>query len=538
MSDSSPTAALESQDTGNRLAAIDIGSNSVRLVVAQAVNSDGYRVLDEERANTRLAADLARTGKLGEEAMADSLEALKNFLTIAAGHGVENTRAIATSAVRDAKNGAEFRQRVQDELGLEIEVISALEEARLAFLSVARAFDVAGKQVAVADIGGGSTEIILASSGMIDEVYATRLGAVRVTEKCKLGEKISESQLKSAAKFVDRQLKKHAKHPSLVPAMLYGTGGTFTAMAAMISAREGQSGAPLYGYRVKRAAVNHLLSDLAGMTLESRSKVAGLNPRRADIIVAGLLVIDRILRHLGVNVVQVHTRGVRDGLLLDMIQAKHCQQQGSRPAPTSAERYAAAEQFAESCGVELPHAHQVARIAGKLLDGLAAPLGFTPADAQLIQVAAVLANVGYLINFDKHHKHSYQLILNSELRGFERHELQLLACIARYHRGSLPKRKHPGYGDLSEADQLRVSKLAALLRLALALDRTHQQQVEDLKCKVTRNQVVIEVAAKENADVDIWAARRKVDLFEKVFRRQVIFTTPSETPTNSATPQQ
>lgn len=528
MADSLPAANSESLDTDNRLAAIDIGSNSIRLVVAQSLTSGSYRVLDEERANTRLAADLARTGKLGDEAMAQSLEALKNFKTIAVGHGAETIRAIATSAVRDAENGAEFCQQVFDELQLKIEVISAREEARLAFLSVARAFDVAGKQVAVADIGGGSTEIILASSGLIDEVYATRLGAVRVTEKCKLGQKITESQLKQAAKFVDKQLKKHARHPSLVPAMLYGTGGTFTAMAAMISAREGEAGTPLYGYRVKRAAVNHLLSDLASMTLESRSKVTGLNPRRADIIVAGLLVIDRIMRHFGVNVVQVHTRGVRDGLLLDMIQSGASTRKYEQRVPTAAERSAAIEHFAENCGVDLRHALQVARIAGQLLQGLSDPLGFTPEDGELLQAAAVLANVGYLINFDKHHKHSYQLILNSELSGFERHELQLLACIARYHRGALPKKKHAGYGDLSEPDQLRVSKLAALLRLALALDRTHQQQVEHLHCKVAHSQVVIEVAAKENADVDIWAARRKVDLFEKVFRRQVVFTTADE----------
>ncbi|MGI9455522.1 MAG: hypothetical protein ACR2NU_03125, partial [Aeoliella sp.] len=268
------------------------------------------------------------------------------------------------------------------------------------------------------------------------------------------------------------------------------------------------------------AAVNHLLSDMASMPLDARARVPGLNPRRADIIVAGLLVIDRIMKHLGVNLVQVHTRGVRDGLLLDMIQVNRGR------AVSAAERKQAVEQFAESCGGDLRHAQQVARIARKLLDELANPLELNPLDGELIEAAALLANVGYLINFDKHHKHSFQLILNSELRGFERHELQLLACIARYHRGGHPKKKHEGYGDLVEADQLRVAKLAALLRLAMALDRTHQQQVENLRCRVTKHQVSIEVEAKENADVDIWAARRKVDLFEKVFRRQVVFTTP------------
>jgi exopolyphosphatase/guanosine-5'-triphosphate,3'-diphosphate pyrophosphatase len=252
------------------------------------------------------------------------------------------------------------------------------------------------------------------------------------------------------------------------------------------------------------------------MPLEKRKRVAGLSPQRADIIVAGLLIIERVMRCLGVNVVQIHTRGVRDGMLLDMIQSSRAQR------VDALQRRQAVEQFAEACGVDLQHACQVSRIATRLFDQLAAPLGFSAADTEILELAAILANVGYLINFDKHHKHSYHLIINSDLPGFERHELQAVALVARYHRGSHPKNKHEGYRDLTADDRQRVGRLAAILRLALALDRTHQQQVEDLHCSVTPSQVVIEVAAKENADVDIWAARRKVDLFERVFRRQVI----------------
>jgi exopolyphosphatase / guanosine-5'-triphosphate,3'-diphosphate pyrophosphatase len=499
-----------------RLGAIDIGSNSVRLVVAQALAAGGYRVLDEERENTRLATDLARTGQLNGEAMEATLATLARFNEIVAGHGAQRIRAIATSAVRDARNGAEFCQRVRDQMGLTIEVISGQEEARLAFLSVARAFDVAGKEVAVVDIGGGSTEIVLASSGLIDEVYATRLGAVRITERCQLADRTGPLEVAAAERFVDKQLKKHARKPPFVPSMLYGTGGTFTAMANILSARVGDIQQPLRGYRVKRAAIHHLLTDLAGMSLEDRTKVPGLNPRRADIIVAGLLIIERVMRHLGVNVVQVHTRGVRDGLLLDMLES------GQQRTVTSDERQAAINQFADSCGVDSVHAMQTARIAAQLFDELAIPLGIDPLGRELLVTSAQLANVGYLINYDGHHKHSYQLILHSELPGFERRQLQLLACIARYHRGRAPKKSHPGYRDLNEADQRLVAQLASLLRLALALDRTHQQQVQHLVGTVSDGQVVLQVAAKHNADVDIWAARRKVDLFERTFGRQVV----------------
>lgn len=499
-----------------RLGAIDIGSNSVRLVVAQALPAGGYRLLDEERENTRLATDLARTGRLASQAVETTLATLTRFHQIATGHAVQRMRAIATSAVRDAENGSEFCRLAEERLGLPVEVISSQEEGRLAFLSVARAFDITGRQVAVVDIGGGSTEIVLASSGLIDRVYATRLGAVRLAEQCGLANRVTELELKVAVQYVDKQLKKRVGKPSLVPSTLYGTGGTFTAIANMLAAREGHTELPLRGYRVKRATIHHLLTDLAAMTLDERTKVPGLNPRRADIIVAGLLVVERALRHLSVNMVQIHTRGVRDGLLLDMLE------EGEPRLISPAERQAAIDQFANNCGIDAAHAQQTAKIAGQLFDELAEPLSIDPRGRDLLMTAAQLANAGYLINYDDHHKHSYQLILHSDLPGFERRELQLLACIARYHRGKRPKKSHPGFRDLAESDQRLVGQLAAILRVALALDREHQQRVQELACSVSNDKVVLRVAAKESAEVDIWAAQRKVDLFERTFARQVV----------------
>jgi exopolyphosphatase/guanosine-5'-triphosphate,3'-diphosphate pyrophosphatase len=511
-------SAPESATTAARIAAIDIGSNSVRLVVAEVLPSGGYRVLDEERENTRLAAALVATGTLDAAAVEATIDALRRFLSIAAGYDVGRIRAIATSAVRDAKNGRDFCRRAKRELKLEVDVISSDEEARLAFLSVARAFDVSGREVAVADIGGGSTEIILASSGLVDQIYTTRLGAVRVTDECDSSRVCTEKHFRQLRKFVDQTLKKEIGKPSFVPSMLYGTGGTFTALASMIMAREGKAGEPMWGFRVTMAQLRHLVADLAQMPLEKRCKVTGLNPARADIIIAGLVIIERIMRHLKVNVVQVHTRGVRDGLLLTMVQ------QEPREAVSPEARNSAVEQFASSCGVDLVHARQVARLAGSLWKQLAGPLKLELADQDLIEAAALVANVGYLINFEGHHKHSYHLILNSELPGFERDQLRLLALAARYHRGSRPKQKHDAYRELSEADQRRVASLAAILRLALALDRTHQQHVEDIRACVANGHVEITVEAHGDAGVDLWAAQRKVELFEQVFDREVVFS--------------
>ncbi len=230
------------------------------------------------------------------------------------------------------------------------------------------------------------------------------------------------------------------------------------------------------------------------------------------------------MRQLHVNVVQVHTRGVRDGLMLTMVQ-----QLPSPPTVPTEDRRAAVEEFAKNCGVNLPHARQVARIAGSLWQQLATPLGLRPDDRELIESAALIANVGYLINFEGHHKHSYHLIVNSELTGFERRQLQILANVARYHRGTRPKQRHENFSELSPEDQKRVSTLAAILRLALALDRTNQQHVDEVRARVSDDVVRIVVQSQGDTEVDLWAAERKVDLFEKVFRRKVRFSARSAT---------
>jgi exopolyphosphatase/guanosine-5'-triphosphate,3'-diphosphate pyrophosphatase len=527
VADSTPSP--DPTPAGQRIAAIDVGSNSIRLVVAEVLTSGGYRVLDEERENTRLAAALSKTGRLDPRAADSSVTVLRNFLSIAAGYGVDQVRAIGTSALRDAEDGPEFCDRVRKELKLSIEVISANEEARLAFLSVARAFDISGRRVAVADIGGGSTEIVLASSGLVDQVYETKLGAVRVAEECGVTGRSTEKRVAKLREFIDRTLKKEIGKPPFVPDMLFGTGGTFTALASIIMARQGMAGQPMWGFRVSRAQIRHLVSDLANMSLERRCKVVGLSPQRADIIVAGLAVIERIMRKLGANVVQVHTRGVRDGLMLTMVggsQTASSVGYGTRsvPATNVEDLRTAVEDFAKSCGVDLPHARQVARIAGSLWQQLAAPLKLRLEDRELIESAALIANVGYLINFDGHHKHSYHLIVNSELPGFERRQLQILANVARYHRGTRPKKRHENFSELSVEDQKRVCELAAILRLALALDRTHQQHVNEVQARVRDDVVRIVVQSQDEANVDLWAAERKVDLFEKVFGRKVSFT--------------
>ena len=507
-----PKQIYFSPEIAHRLAAIDIGSNSVRLMVAEPLRGGNYRILDEEREPTRLGRELSSTGKLPAEAVEQTLAALRRFKQIADGFQVDELRTIATCAVREASNGPEFCRRAKQELGIEIDVISAAREARLAFFSVERAFDLAGKNVVVADIGGGSTELILASGNVIETMFTTPLGAVRLTEMYGNGGAAVEAQYEKLVKAIDQHLRKLVPKPYFAPHLLIGSGGTFTSLAEMIMAVKGQGNLPSRGYTVSHADLSHLLDRLRKMPVKVRRGVPGLNPDRADIIVAGLTIIDRIMRQFQVNLLQVHNRGVRDGLILTMIEKG----QGAQEQDPH-DRQAAIERFAAACGGEPVHGRQVARLAGRIYAQLASIYNLDPAEQTLLESAARLQDVGYLINYDQHHKHSYHLILHSGLAGFAPRELQLIANVARYHRGSKPKKKHANFQQLPPDDQQKVRQMAAILRLAGGLDRSHSGMVRDVHVRKNSECLEMFVAAAENPEVDLWGARRRSKMFQKVF---------------------
>ena len=259
------------------------------------------------------------------------------------------------------------------------------------------------------------------------------------------------------------------------------------------------------------------------MSDKERRNVPGLNADRADIIVAGIAVIDQLMDRLRVNRLRIHTGGVRDGLLLTMMD--------SDDAHASANRMEIAERFARSCRADLDHGKHVASLSGMIFDGLSDELRLKPADRELLQAAAMLQDVGYLINYKQHHKHSYQLIVNSQLPGFRRQELEIIANLARYHRGARPKKKHSNFGKLSKRDQRRVKRLAAILRIAGGLDRGHAQRIEHIDATASDDRVLFKVTANQDPDLELWSARARSELFERVFDRQVVIRTSSATAT-------
>ncbi len=506
-----------SADLACRLAAIDIGSNSVRLLVAEALRGGNYRILDEEREPTRLGRSVSSEGRLDDESMDRTVAALRTFKEIATGYQVTRLRTIATCAVRESRNGPEFCRRVREEVGLEVEVISGEREARLAFASVQHAFDLSGRNTVVADIGGGSTEIVFATGNLIESIFSTPLGAVRLTEQFGLGECCEGSDAARGLERLDEEingvLKKQTTRPLFAPHLLVGCGGTFTTLAELMMAAKRELDVPVAGYTISQAEVHHLLDRLRKVPLRARRSMAGMTPDRADIIIAGLTIVDALMRRFRVNTLAIHTRGVRDGLLREMIEETAVGGEGD----DATHREAAIERLAAACSGEIEHGRTVAALAGRIFEQLAVPLELPPSDRLLLECAARLQDVGYVINYDQHHKHSYHLIRNSRLPGLRPHDIEMIANVARYHRGAHPKRKHENLMRLSSDDQRRVQRMAAILRVAGGLDRSRSQQVRDVFVRIEDGRVILDVVADQNPQVDLWGAERRTDLFEKVY---------------------
>jgi exopolyphosphatase/guanosine-5'-triphosphate,3'-diphosphate pyrophosphatase len=512
-----------SADMACRLGAIDIGSNSVRLMVAEALRGGTYRILDEEREPTRLGKSMSTEGGLDAEAMERTIQALGTFKMIAAGFQVTSLRTIATCAVREARNGPDFCRRVREQVGLEVEVISGEREAQLAFMSVQRAFDLTGRNVVVADIGGGSTEIVFGTGNLIEAIFSTPLGAVRLTEQFGLGEGAPGDDFQKDVARMEQEiadcLKRQTTKPLFAPHFLVGCGGTFTTLAELLMASKREFDIPVAGYKASHAEVRHLLDRLRKIPLRARRGMAGMTPDRADIIIAGLSIVDALMKRFRVNTLVIHTRGVRDGLVREMIDEAM-----GGPEDDPLLREAAIEKLAAACSGELEHGRTVATLAGRIFAQLAEPFGLSPDDRQLLEWAARLQDVGYVINYDQHHKHSYHLIRNSRIPGIRGHDLEIIANVARYHRGALPKRKHENFSRLSSEEQQRVQRMAGILRLAGGLDRSRSQQVKDVKVQIEPQRVVLDVIADAEPQVDIWGAERRTELFEKVFGMPVTIT--------------
>jgi exopolyphosphatase/guanosine-5'-triphosphate,3'-diphosphate pyrophosphatase len=507
-----------------RLAAIDIGSNSIRQIVADVSPDGTIRIVDEMKVAPRLGTGLARTGLLSPDAVRHAVSALQRMATLARQLGATRIQAVATSAVREAENRKAFVDLVREETGLRVRILHGEDEARLSFRSALAHFDLAIRRAVVIDIGGGSVELAMSADGVIERLESLPYGAIRMTEEY-LGDRPRPRHVKALRSMVRDGLRRVLPVRDWRGALLIGSGGTFTNLGAMHLAGRGMPyDGRVHGTQVPREEVEHLLDVLVASSRVERAAIPGMNPERADIILGGLAVAAEVMARIEARSLTVSGYGIREGLLLEVARV------AAAPADPGEARDRSVRQFAERCHFERPHAEHVRRLALRLFDSLGHRIGCEPADRRILADAALLHDVGYHIGHLRHHKHSYHLISHAELLGVRPEEQMMIALVARYHRGAEPRRRHAEFGSLDRDGQRRVRRLSALLRVADGLDRGHAGAARGVKVRWLQRAVRITVVPDPRARsvrLELWGAHRKSGLLAKVARRDVEIVGPN-----------
>ncbi|HEX5367549.1 MAG TPA: Ppx/GppA phosphatase family protein [Acidimicrobiales bacterium] len=522
------------------LAAVDIGTNSVHLVVAR-VDENRIEVLEREKEMVRLGSSAGDMKRLTPAAMSRGVEALARFRQVADIHGA-TVRAVATSAVREADNRAAFIERARA-VGVEVEVISGVEEARLIHLGVLQAVPVYDRQVVVCDIGGGSTEVVVGHRGDILHARSLKLGSIRLTRRYFSDKRLVEGavdrcrrDIRTALAPAVRQVERSGYDVAV------GSSGTIEAVFRMAAARTAaREGAPLprtfNNLALSRAEIDGVVRRLVkAPTVKERARIPGLDPRRADIVLAGALILEQFVHAIDARELTFSDYALREGVLLDTWQREH----GGSLHHLSDLRRASVLRLAEQLDEDLDHSAEVARLALELFDATADRHGLGDDSREVLEAAALLANVGLFVSHSGHHKHSYYMIRNSELlTGFTDREIELIAQVARYHRKSAPRKKHPEFQSLSREDQRRVRVLAGLLRVAVGLDRNHGHRVASVAATTGGDgTLVLEVTPSDHGDValELYAANERCDLLAESLgvAVEVVARSPAEAATDGA----
>jgi exopolyphosphatase / guanosine-5'-triphosphate,3'-diphosphate pyrophosphatase len=512
------------------LAAVDIGTNSIHLVVAR-VDAERFEVVDREREMVRLGSSARDMKRLTPSAINRGIEVLTRFRQVAAIHGAR-LRAVATSAVREAENRATFLERARDEAGVDVEVISGFEEARLIHLGVLQAVPVYDRQVLVCDIGGGSTELVVGRKGDILTARSLKLGAIRLTRRYFAKSKLNGDAVERCRRDIRATLAPAVREiRRLGFDVAVGSSGTIGAICQMAAVRAtGATPRTLNNLTITRDEIDDVVRRLTKVaTVKARSKIPGLDPRRADIIVAGALILEQVAAGCGLEELTFSDFALREGVLLDTWRREH----GGSLHHLSDLRRRSVLRLAEQMDEDLTHSAQVARLALQLFDGACVVHGLGDDSREILEAAALLANVGLFVSHSGHHKHSYYVIRNSELlSGFTDREIELIAQVARYHRKSMPREKHSEFAALDPDDQHRVRVLAGLLRIAVGLDRNHAGRVSSLSCRTDGDgALVVQIEPAPGADValELYAANERTDLLSEVLGRPVkVLATPPE----------
>jgi exopolyphosphatase/guanosine-5'-triphosphate,3'-diphosphate pyrophosphatase len=504
-----------------RIAAIDIGTNSVHMIVVRVRADLSFEIIDREKAMVRLGAGGLDGRALTAETMSAALQALTTFKRLAESHGVDRILAVATSATREAENGGPFLKRIERETGIRPLVITGAEEARLIHQAAVYGVDVGSGRAVVIDIGGGSVEITLGTATSIQVARSFKIGAIRLTERFVRSDPLSKRDERRLEKFILGEIDRHCEQITTIGFdRVIGTSGTILSMG-VVAATAARGGPPteLRNLRVSAKQLRRLRKTVRELDLASRLRMPGLDPRRADLVVAGAVLLDTILRRLDASELTLCDLALREGLILDYVRRNRRQIAKVDSIPDVRRR--STLELAERCNYFPAHAHHVARLALALFDQTRAQHGMTDREREWLEYAALMHDLGVHISYGRHHRHSYYLIKHGDLRGFEPDEIEVMALVARYHRRGTPKRTHEEYAQLAPRLRRTVRVLASILRVAESLDRSHAQVISALELQDRGDDLLLQLRTSGDAELEIWATNRHLRPFEKLVQKPI-----------------
>ncbi len=505
-----------------RIAAIDIGTNSIHMIVVQVRPDLSFEVVDREKDMVRLGAGGLDGRSLTPSAMAVALQTLTKFRRLADSHKVDEIVAAATSATREADNGGDFIAEVDRKTGIRIRVISGTEEARLIHLAAGYGVDVGGTTAVVIDIGGGSVEVTLGTATHLKVGKSFKAGVIRLTERFVKSDPLSDHDARRLSKHLNREMGPYLDQIAASGFdRVIGTSGTILSLGALALSDGAAAPDDLRNRRVGAKAIHKVRKRLVEADIEARLHMAGLDPRRADLSVAGAVLLDTILRRLGAEDLTLCDLALREGLVLDYIHRNSARIRKVERYPDVRRR--SVVELGERCGYWSEHAHQVARIAVSIFDQTRSVHGLNDRERDWLEYGALLHDVGVHISYERHHRHSYYLIKNGDLRGFDPQEIEVIALLARYHRQATPKKSHEGFGDLPGALRSSVRILSAMVRLAEGLDRSHAQALAGIDMFPRGDDYLARLRATGDVELELWAAHRHVAALERELGKPIRF---------------
>jgi exopolyphosphatase / guanosine-5'-triphosphate,3'-diphosphate pyrophosphatase len=504
-----------------RYAAVDIGSNSVRMLAAETGPGAPTKILAAERQVTRLGASVFQSGRIAPEALEFVTQVLAKMAQAYRKLDVIAVRAVATSAVRDAGNQHEFLERASAVLGVPVEIISGQEEARLIHLGVQSRWPQQDKRVLILDVGGGSAELILSDRGELVEAFSKPLGAVRLTEAFLKNDPPAALDLHRMNEYIDEKLAAPLRRIGNGPFdRMIATSATAAAIVCAVNRVARSRREEADRLKASLQQVRKFSRDVSAADLAHRAKIQGIGPRRAEIIVAGAAVFRRALELFHRPSLHYSAAGVRDGIIADLASRGA----GRELTMLNRDQRRVVEQMVRRYGAPMLHARKVGEIAHRLFESLQPLHRLPPGHGKLLEAAGYLHDIGHFVSASSHHKHSYYLVAHSDLPGFTDPERQMIALLCRYHRKSMPLPRHSPFQAFDPDSRRAITMLTPLLRIADSLDRSHEQRVTGMQVQVRNGSVTLALESQTDTDLELWAVERVADAFRDTYQTSLSLT--------------